>query len=114
MHGNIITDAILNGKAIKLLRDTGARFNTINTNMRIPGETTHCPKVVIAELGVDPTICKGRITKMTIEGHHFGKGIFYTRTMQGVPTDAILGAPFFKTHVIYINFAEKIIGIKPY
>lgn len=114
LDGNVITDAKANGKEIKLLWDTGARFNMIKTTVKIPGETTRCLETVITELGLDRNICKGTIINMMIDSHYFGKEIFYTRPMQGVPVDGIIGEPFFKTHMVYINFAERIIAIKSY
>lgn len=111
MDENIITSSQINNKTIHLLWDTGAPYNWINPN-KISGENILCPQSVIDELHVDSTHCNGIKTTLMMSNHPFKNNIFYINLMKGLPADGVIGEPFFKKHIVYINFTKKTLAIK--
>jgi len=112
---NITTHAQLNSTEVKLLWDTGAQFHYIKKGL-IQGKKSPCSQLVASELGLPRTKCYGIETDLMIPEasgklSHIGPAVFYPYDLSSIlEIDGILSAPFFKEHVVYINFSEKTVS----
>ena len=109
MEGNIVTPIKFGDKTENLLWDTGAPFNFIKPEFKITGEIKSCTETDISEFGSN---CKKIFSNIVINDYHLGKHMFYIISMKGLPAEGVIGAPFFKNHIVYINFSQKILAVK--
>ncbi len=111
MNGNIVTDVKFGNKQIKLLLDTGVQFNLIKPISKISGDIRTCSKNIADILGMDVNHCKEITANLTKNTSRFNKMTFYITSLQGLPVDGVIGEPFFKNHMVYINFSKHILAV---
>jgi len=90
---NIFTPVRLNDKKnnrLILLWDTGAPFNFIKSGI----------------------LNQSGIVDLIIDDQSLNHVMFTIQSMEGLPADGVVGAPFFRDHIVYIDFDKKILGIK--
>lgn len=111
MNGNIVTNVKFGNKQIKLLLDTGVQFNLIKPIPKVSGDIRPCPKNIADILGMDANHCKEITANVTKDKSRLNKMTFYITSLQGLPVDGVIGEPFFKNHIVYINFSKKILAV---
>jgi hypothetical protein len=110
--GRMITDATVNDKVIRLLWDTATPASSIKTTTKISGNVQSCSETILFKLATNSSICKKiTTTNFVIGGHDFGSMVFHTRSMPGLPVDGMVGDDFFEDHVVYLDFARRMVAI---
>ena len=112
MTGNVITAAKLGNKKINLLWDTGSQYNLIRPSTIKANKIKNCSQATASDIAVNANDCHKITATLTIGKHRFKNMTFYITPMKGLPADGIIGASFFESHTVYINFSRRIMAVK--